>query len=51
MQPDPNEAGVFSEIDNTPKLVGGLVLASVAVLIMLKSAGFRFTFSAKVGAK
>jgi len=47
---DPNENGVFDNIDNTPKLVGAIVLGSVALLAFLKVSGFRFTFSAKVGA-
>jgi len=47
----PHEHGVFDDIDNTPKVVGGIVLGSVAVLVLLKAAGFRFTFSANVGAK
>jgi hypothetical protein len=48
---DMNENGVFDDIDETPKVVAGLVLGAVAVLVLLKAGGFRFTFSANVGAK
>lgn len=48
---NPNEHGVFDEIDNTPKVVGAIVLGAVATLAFLKVSGFRFTFSAKVGAQ
>jgi len=46
-----NEHGVFDDIDSTPKIVGALVLGATALLVVLKAAGFRFTFSANVGAK
>lgn len=46
-----NEFGVSDAIDETPKVVGVLVIGSVLVLAALKGAGFRFNFgvSGKVG--
>lgn len=48
---DFNEHGVYDDIDNTPKIVGAIVLGSVAVIALFKVVGFRFNFGANVGGK
>lgn len=52
-QMDARTDSVLSEItgtiDSTPRFVGGLVLGSLATLVLLKVAGFRFSFGVGVG--
>lgn len=38
-----------NDIDDTPKIVAAIGLAALITLIMLKRAGFRFSFGATVG--
>lgn len=49
MEPDAVSAENYGAIDNSPKYVGAIVLASLAGLIALKALGFRFSFGVSAG--
>lgn len=44
------ETGDLLDVDSTPRLVAGVVLGSLATLILLRAAGFRFSWGVNVGA-
>lgn len=51
MEPDRRDIidDLTGAIDNTPKVVAGMVFGAMLVLVALKAAGFRFVVGVNVG--
>lgn len=41
--------GIAAEIDNTPRILAGMILGAALTLFLLRVAGFRFSFGASIG--